>query len=296
MSSGIYLLKFIGTDKVYIGKSLHLEQRLSSHIYNMRKGTSSKKLQQAFIDFGEPELHIIHTCSVDDNINLLEISYIHEFDSVVNGFNTSKGGEDGNTSPGELNGRALGNNTQYIKALELLVTTGLSTPEIAKICGLTPSSVQHISSIDGHSWLAIAAPDLYNKLVDNKAKFISRNKAISDTKRAFNTLVSPEGIKYDMTKFLLKDFCKAHNLTRSHVSSVLNGRSIQHKGWHTGKYTFAPKRAPVTVLSPQGELFTVEYGKYTEFAKVHGMDPGAFRKLVAGTALSHHGWKKINKI
>lgn len=39
MSSGIYLLKFIGTDKRFIGKSLHLEQE-SSHIYNMRKGTS----------------------------------------------------------------------------------------------------------------------------------------------------------------------------------------------------------------------------------------------------------------
>lgn len=42
-------------------------------------------------------------------------------------------------------------------------------------------------------------------------------------------LISPDGILYEF-KGITK-FCKEHNLTRSKISQVINGRITQHKGW-----------------------------------------------------------------
>lgn len=293
MSAGIYLLKFNGTDKVYIGKSINLENRFGSHLAAMKNGSSPKKLLDAYVTYGEPEFHILQVCTEQDNINALEKTYIIEFDSVANGFNTSPGGDIGNISPGDLNGRSVATNSQYIDALRLLVTTTLSTREIAEKCNLTQSIVSHISSMDAHRWLAKEVPELYDKLLERKSFFGSRNKQIWDGKRKFTTIFSPDGVEYDITKYLLKDFCKEHSLTESKLSALLNGGTIQYKGWHTGKYTFAKKRPPTTVVDPHGNTHIVEYGKYSEFAKLHGMDPGAFRKVVSGSALSHHGWKRV---
>jgi predicted DNA-binding protein YlxM (UPF0122 family) len=288
MSIGIYILIFDNTDKIYIGKSVSLETRLSSHLWSMRNNQAAKKLQQAYNTFGAPKLEILTTCSLE-SIWDLERFYIAEFDAINIGFNHSPGGESGNVSPGELNGRALGTNEQYIEALELLVTTILTVEEIATHTKLSKSSVQHISAGENHLWLKEAQAELYEKLLQQK-KF-HKNKILMNSKRKYNVIVSPTGQEYNLNQVLLSEFCGKHNLTESHVSSVLNGRSIQHKGWHTGKFTFAEKRKPVIVISPDNKEFVVEYGTYSEFARVHKMDPGAFRKVVGGTAKSHHGWK-----
>lgn len=288
MAIGIYILQFKGTDKVYIGKSINLESRLYSHVWAMRNGYASKKMHQAYLQFGEPWLEVLQECNIE-HIDALEKQYILEFDSVLNGFNTSPGGEVGNISPGELNGRALGSNEDYITALELIVSTAMPVKEIADKTGLTYSAVSHICSLENHKWLKSACPELYAEL--EKSKSLHRNKYIQNTKRKYNVLISPEGVKYDMTGVLLKTFCEEHSLTESKVSQVLNGHTIQHKGWHTGTCTVPTKREPVIVISPAGTKFSVSYGQYTAFAKQHGLDPGAFRKVIAGTALTHHGWK-----
>jgi AraC-like DNA-binding protein len=288
MSIGIYALIFKDTDKLYIGRSVSLDTRLHSHLYSMRHGIASKKLQDAYNIYGEPNIQILEVCNID-SIYSKERFYIAEFNSIEEGFNTSSGGEAGNTSFGEDNSRALGTTEQYIDALELLVTTPLTVSDIAEKVGLTESSVQHLCALETHKWLADAEPTLYSRLVTQKG--IHRNKILMNAKRKFNRLVSPEGVEYDLTQVLLKTFCTEHGLTESHISAVLNGRDIQHKGWHTGKYTITPRPKPIQVISPSKEVYSVQYGDYSSFARKHGLDPGAFRKVIAGTANHHHGWR-----
>lgn len=291
MATGIYILQFKGTDKAYIGKSLSLENRLHSHVWRMRNGCASKKMQQAYNQYGEPWLEVLQECPPEE-LDSLERQYIVEFNCIQEGFNTSPGGEAGNTSPGELNGRALGSNDDYILALELLVTTSLPVAVVAAKTGLTTSAISHLCSMETHKWLKDACPDLYSALESSKT--MHRNKTVQNAKRKYNTIISPEGVQYDLSGVLVKTFCAEHGLTKSKISQLLNGHIVQYKGWHTGTYTIAPRRGPVEVVSPSGIVYSVEYGKYTSFAKEHNMDPGAFRKLIAGTALSHHGWK-LNK-
>ena len=228
MSTGIYCLRFTGTDKVYIGKSVNLAARKYSHEWQMKNQKSAIKLQSAYNLYGMPEFIVLCNCS-ENELAKLEQELIIEFDSIENGFNYSAGGEAGNISPGETNSRAIASNDKYLEALELLVYTTFSRYDIAKLTGLTVSIVSHISSGEGHIWMKEASPDAYSKLLSIKAE--GRVKRTHNSKRPFNILVSPEGIKYNMMDYNLKSFCTEHNLTYSKVSGVLNGHSLAHKGW-----------------------------------------------------------------
>jgi group I intron endonuclease len=227
MAIGIYCLSFDNTDKVYIGKSITLETRLYSHLWNMRRNQSAKKLQEAYNTYGEPTFHILLECAEYD-IYKLEKFYIQEFDSYNNGFNSSPGGEAGNVSPGELNPRANSSNETYLEALKLLVNTNLTAPQIAEITKLSKSTIAHISSGEGHKWMKEVVPELYDKLIQTKK---SRRIRTNSTKRPFNKLKSPDGIVYDITNVGVNKFCEEHKLSPSKVSLVLNGRADSTKGW-----------------------------------------------------------------
>lgn len=228
MNAGIYCLSFKGTDKVYIGKSVNLGSRAYSHHWNMQKQKAPKKLQDAYNIYGAPTFTVLEYCN-EAELCYLEKLYITEFNSVEEGFNYSPGGEGGNVSPGSSNGRAIGTNTQYLEALELLVCTNMSRYEIANATGLTVSIVSHISSGEGHKWLKDAAPELYSKLLQIKSS--GRVKRTNNSKRPFNKLLSPDNIIHDMLDVKLKEFCAKHSLTYSKISQVLNGHIEQHKGW-----------------------------------------------------------------
>ena len=289
MNAGIYILTFSGTDKVYVGKSVNLDCRFYSHMYTFRNNIASKKLQSAYDIFGEPKFDILE-CAEVEQLNYLEKYYISEFDSVDNGFNTSYGGESGNCSNGEDNGRSLHTNEEYINMLELIVSCKYTIKTIATLCNTTERVVSHIASGETHRWLSQACPDLYSKLLALKG---SRHKKVLANKRKYHTIVDPEGNVYNLLDEDYNEFCKKHSLSRSRLSELLNGHTIQYRGWHTGTYKLANKRPDAFVVSPHGETFQVQYGNYSKFAKTHGLDPGAFRKVIVGQANHHKGWKLL---
>lgn len=47
MTTGIYCLKFKGTNQVYIGKSKNINVRYNIHKNSLRKGLGAKKLQKS---------------------------------------------------------------------------------------------------------------------------------------------------------------------------------------------------------------------------------------------------------
>lgn len=198
----------------------------------MRAGSSPKKLQGAYNTYGEPLLEILYECSEEDLYNK-ERELIFEFNSVLDGFNTSSGGDAGATLHGEDNGRAVSSNSMYVKALDLLTTTNLNRYKISEITGLSVSVISHISSGEGHKWLAKEYPQMYEKLLSIKKE--GRRSLTKNSNRQFNTLVSPTGEHFDMSCTSMKEFCTTHNLTTSKVSNVLNGHILYHKGWRATK-------------------------------------------------------------
>ena len=93
MTCGIYLLRFNGTKAVYVGQSINIEERYSSHIRYMRAKTTSHKLQYAYDTYGIPTLEILVECD-KELLNETENEAIAIFNSVENGFNTLSNAED----------------------------------------------------------------------------------------------------------------------------------------------------------------------------------------------------------
>lgn len=289
---GIYCLTFEGTDKVYIGKSITLCSREHSHLSSLKLGNSPKKLQAAFDTYGTPTFNILRIVEDYSSLNRLEQEYIIEFNSVSEGFNTSPGGEAGALLPGEQNGRALFTDEKYLEILELLVETDYTCTRISEITNTTPRIVGKISCGESHRWLETKYPELYGKLLDIRG-LGGRFLKVYAEKRKFNYINSPEGVLYPLDNIKLADFCNEHSLTESKVSGLLNGHTSEYRGWHTDipPVKYAP---PKEVIGPEGTIHTVLYGKYTEFAKANGLDPGAFRKLLKGIGNHHHGWRLLN--
>lgn len=233
MSTGIYALLFNGTDKVYIGQSTDINNRWHSHISKLKQGDAPLKLQKAYEKYGEPSIHTIEECE-QESLYKKEREYIIEFDSYNNGFNSSPGGEGGNTSTGDLNARASHTNETYIEVLRLLATSVLSSFEISQIVGVTPGIVQKISSGQSHKWLEKAEPELYSQLIERRK--LGRQKLLMNRNRKYNMVFNPEGVEYNLERVNIPDFCKEHGLSYSKLSGLLNGHVIQYKGWHTGKY------------------------------------------------------------
>ena len=44
MTIGIYLLRFNGTHKVYVGQSINIEKRYTDHLYVLKRGLGTYKM------------------------------------------------------------------------------------------------------------------------------------------------------------------------------------------------------------------------------------------------------------
>lgn len=97
---GIYCIKNLINDKVYIGKTNNLKKRWKNHLFVLRANThSNKHLQVAFNKYGESsfEFSILLSFTYFDNDELskLEIECIKKYKSYINtfGYNKTLGGD-----------------------------------------------------------------------------------------------------------------------------------------------------------------------------------------------------------
>lgn len=223
MTTGIYVLKFNNTNKVYIGQSLDIEDRFIKHKSAFTRGVAAPKLQQAFNTYGMPNLEVLIECTISE-LNSTEKEAIEIFNAVNNGFNTLS--ESGNPIMfGEKSGTARYTNEQYILVLRLLVqkTPRLSKREIEEITGISIYTIRHIASLESHCWLAEVCPGEYVELVRIKQELPYYYG------KQYPLVKSPEGIAYEVTH--VTNFAKEHGLLQPKLTEVLKGTRNHHKGW-----------------------------------------------------------------
>lgn len=225
MTCGIYLLEFDGYSGVYIGQSKDIEVRYKQHLKSFKGGTSSDKLLKAYAEYGNPTIHILTTCSIEE-LDDLEKEAILLYDSVECGLNTRSCAGGGNTSMyGELNGRSKYTNEQIVSALKLIVSNEkLKYYEIELRTGVPKTTLVDISTGNAHTWLQKEYPDLYVKLLSIKGK---RNT------RFYPKLISPDKIIYSVEH--LSKFCLEHGLDTGNLSKLLNGKARSYRGWKVVK-------------------------------------------------------------
>ena len=229
MTIGIYKLEFAGTSKCYIGQSLNIEMRFKQHLNLMRKQESSIKLNQAYLDYGNPTLEIILECGSSE-LDSTEQEAIEIYNSVVAGFNTclSAGGK--TSLQGEQHPRCAYTNEQLKQVLILLVTRlDMSLEAIAEETSVSKNVVTNISCLNSHHWLKDCYLDIYSKLEiiseNNLRRLPTKNGPKSETFKVF----SPTGEIHIITN--ITTFAKQHSLDKSHVSKLRSGERKSHKGW-----------------------------------------------------------------
>ena len=93
--SGIYYIRNIINDKLYIGQSIDVYTRLSRHKTDLRSGRDSKHLQKSYNKYGEDnfEFMLLVECQVND-LDFLEKYYIAEWNTQDEdfGYNLDGGG------------------------------------------------------------------------------------------------------------------------------------------------------------------------------------------------------------
>lgn len=236
MTTGIYLLRFIGTDKVYIGRGTSIEQRMYSHIAKFKQGTHTKKMMQAYREFGMPSIETLIECNIEE-LAELENEAIEIFNSVDNGFNTLYRSEDthyGSTCQGEKHGMSKYSNDTIEKAFNLIVSdVYMSTADIIKKTGVSAAVVAHISSGKRYSWLKEKYPEKYSLLRSIADIRNSISKRTEESPLGRVKVISPEGVVY--TVHHLRNFCKEHDLDHSNFGKLIRGKRIQHKNWKVYK-------------------------------------------------------------
>lgn len=95
---GIYIIKNIKTNKVYVGQTKQkFKKRYWAHLWALRNGIHfNKKLQSSYNKYGEDffEFQIVEIIDNPDCLDEKEKEYIQKFDSISNGYNISEGGKD----------------------------------------------------------------------------------------------------------------------------------------------------------------------------------------------------------
>lgn len=229
MTCGVYILRFKGTDKVYIGQALDIEDRFRIHRSKLKCGTHAKKLLEAYKFFGYPSLEILLECtpaSLDTNEN----EAIEIFDAVTNGFNTCKTAGGGNDSFGEDVGNSKFSNTQIEQAFLLLVNRpDLLSKDIASITGVSKDTIDAISCYKVHLWLEDKYPENYEILRNRPTSRFGKGKTLKERGILYPDVISPDGVKYQVEN--TSQFAKDHKLNNGHLVQLLRGKEKQHKGW-----------------------------------------------------------------
>lgn len=228
MTRGIYKLVFKNTDKVYIGQSINIETRYTTHLNELKNKTHSHKLQQAYLLYGVPELFILEENILGD-LNSLEEQYIHKYNSVLNGFNTSNKAS-GGVSLGEDNGLSKYSNNQIIEAVELMTEfPDISLKVLSDNIGISWETLKQISRGTQYKWLKDVIPETYNKILLLKGTRKSTGNCIKGMGKEYPLLLSPLNTLHKVDN--CKAFSELHGLQQSNLLQVLKGNRNSHKGW-----------------------------------------------------------------
>lgn len=235
MSCGIYILTFIGTSEVYIGQSINIEQRYTTHIRMLKDRTHSLKMLKAYDLYGVPNYSVLLECArteLDDNEN----EAIQVYDAVDNGFNTLYESTGYPTYYGDNSPVSKYSNDRILEVLDIICDTDLTYLAISIRTGIPIDSIISIAIGKNHKWLSKVNPTKYAIMMSKKYTRKAKQYAIiSDKQRADNRgivypkIKSPKGVEYTVGSPTI--FAKEHGLAANHLVEVLRYSRKSHKGW-----------------------------------------------------------------
>lgn len=218
---GIYLLLFPSGTK-YVGQSTNVNKRFNNHISQLRNGTHySTRITKEYEAHGFPQFRLLQECSLEE-LDALEEKFIAELKPELNvlKFSTSSPNYYGENA----NGSQL-TNAEYLSIFRCLQDAKLSLNDVANMHDVSYALVNNIAQGSSHRWLMEQYPEEYEIMRECK-----RARGKSPKLIGYPEVKDPSG-KIHKIVGTASDFAKEHNLQRSNLSAMLNGRLQSVSGW-----------------------------------------------------------------
>jgi hypothetical protein len=271
-ASGIYQIRCIATDKIYIGSSVNLRTRWGEHCRLLRQGIHhNKHLQAAWDKYGEDAFDFtILEYVAEDELLEVEQAWIDRTECTVRnvGFNISI--------------RAA-----YPSLLNVKVWEGFIDPDgnpVPPITNLHEFCRRHNLNATAMATLVRGV----KKLKSHKGWTHPNSVRQRDYIKTYEGFIDPDGNPVPPITNMA-EFCRQHGLDNTHMTAVLNGRILSHRGW-----THVSSRQPRGVktydgfVNPAGESVVIT-GLH-EFCREHGLQPVKMYEVINGKRKHHKGW------
>jgi len=287
----IYKITNTIINKVYIGKTIQsISTRWSQHKSRAKlyKGTSRafelyEDMRTYGVDYFKIEI-LDDTPTTITELDVLELKYIREYDSVNNGYNLIYGDL--------IDSSHL--TTDERKQKNKIISTGVKRywdgqNEEFKIT-FAQKSMHSISTEKRTKYIKKIWKDI---TPDNKKQRISKMISSKHKKTKISgglyKLTSPEGIIYDNVSSL-EEFCKDKDLVRGGFYNLYRGFVKSYKGW-TLEVLREPKKFKDNLYiftSPDGVEY--ETNNMNSFCKNHLLSVSSMSCILNGACKQHKGW------
>lgn len=227
MTVGIYCLRFIGTNKVYIGQSINIERRFTDHIRLLTNTSASNKLQEAYNLYGKPTYNIIVECKIIE-LDKLEQEAIEIYNSVEEGYNTLIDAGAYGTLSGPDHYNAKYSREQILESFLLLYNSDLSIQQISNKFGVPRTILSGIKSEYRYVWISEVYPKEYKEYLSRETD-LSRSHSAKSLGISYPPIKSPEGEVFSISN--IKKFALEHKIDPSSLGKVLRGYRSTHRGW-----------------------------------------------------------------
>ena len=209
---GIYILKWKNSTESYIGQSINIERRISSHKSGINTSNHENTLiaKMPIEDF---YYEVLEKCDEKD-LDIKESEWIRKLHPTLNRTTVTR-----HSNRGALAGAKHGM-SKYSKEQIVLVANMLAAGEqytdISDKSGVSYQIVASIVAGTNHTWLANEYPELYNKILDRKRK------------KPVYTVIK-DSINYTFN--VPKHFCEQNNINYSNFVQMLKGKRNTCQGY-----------------------------------------------------------------
>lgn len=229
-TSGVYVIANLESGRVYIGSSYKVKNRLSNHIWNLRRNShANPHLQSSWNKRGENAFFfsILEYAEVQD-LEEVEQRYFEEHSRHCYNARIVVASNSGLRHSSEAK-RLIGENSrrswQKSDYRERIAQAQLGTYE------RTPEYRERMRNLKTGNRASEATR---KKMRDVKRKALpprtlEHSVKVAATKAKSYIVTTPDGI--EITVVNLREFCRGRELQQSHMGKVANGRQKNHMGW-----------------------------------------------------------------
>jgi group I intron endonuclease len=270
-ASGIYQIRCVANDKIYIGSSVDLRNRWAFHCRALIRGNHSNRFLQAAWDSYGP-----------DAFDFTIIEYVGKDELIV--------AEQYWIDRTRCTERDIGFNISTIAAWpspqNIQTWEGFVDPQGNEVTITNLHEFCRENKLDFPSMHRLAKGE--SKLKSYKGWSHRNSVRQRDYIKTYEGFIDPDGNPVPPITNMA-EFCRQHGLDNTHMTAVLNGRILSHRGWtHASSRQPRESKTYTGFINPQGERVVIT--GLLEFCREHNLHRVKMYHLISGRVKSHKGW------